>query len=159
MTSNTNITDKNNVNLDDWFESTPEYNKLIELGVTGPVIDTIKGDLALYVDDNNLNDFNSIPEAELAVAIADNTDTKTRLRILWECKAAELDGYKDPIDPFDAPSYTESIDRDQAVDDNGKAIYDRYKLIVDTTLEDDPWYDWHNYSFSADDIEEFAKTW
>lgn len=151
MTVNTNITDKNNTSLGAWFEATPEYQKLIKLGVPDPVIGTIEGDIALYVEDHGIDDFNDIPEAELVAAIADNTDTQTRLRVLWEYEDAELDGGN--------TDFEESIDRDQAVDDDGKAVFDWYVLTIDTSMPDDLIDTWAHYKFTAEDIETFARTW
>ena len=73
MTVNTNIADKNNTSLGAWFEATPEYQKLVRLGVPDPVIGTIEGDIALYVEDHGIDDFNDIPEAELVAAITGTT--------------------------------------------------------------------------------------
>ena len=151
MTANTNIMDKNHLSLVEWFEATPEYDKLHQLDVPATVIDTIEGDLALYVDDNYLDDFNDIPQGEIIVAIADNTDTQTRLHVLWEYEDAELDGNIDGV--------SEPIDRDQAVDDDGKAVFDRYSLNVDTAAPDDTVPDWQDYEFTVEDIEAFAETW
>lgn len=162
MTVNTNIMDKNNVSLGAWFEATPEYDKLIKLGVPDPVIGTIEGDIALYVEDHGIDDFNDIPEAELVAAIVDNVpDTQTRLHILWECSKAGLWGthYQDPHDQFDTPTYAEPIDRDQAVDDDGKAVFDRYSLSVDVSASDEVAPDWRDYGFTVEDIEDFARTW
>ena len=151
MTVNTNIMDRNNMSLGAWFEATPEYQKLIKLGVPDPVISTIEGDIALYAEDHGIDDFNDIPEAVLVAAIADNTDTQTRLRVLWEYEDAELDrGVND---------YTESIDRDQAVHDDGKAVFDRYSLSVDVSASDEVAPDWREYEFTVEDIETFARTW
>lgn len=151
MTVNTNIADKNNTSLGAWFEATPEYQKLVRLGVPDPVIGTIEGDIALYVEDHGIDDFNDIPEAELVAAIADNTDTQTRLRVLWEYEDAELDG--------GVNDYTESIGRDQAVHDDGKAVFDRYSLSVDVSASDEVAPDWREYEFTVEDIETFARTW
>lgn len=151
MTVNTNIADKNNMSLGAWFEATPEYQKLVRLGVPDPVIGTIEGDIALYVEDHGIDDFNDIPEAVLVAAIADNTDTQTRLRVLWEYEDAELEGGGD--------GYTEGIDRDQAVHDDGKAVFDRYSLSVDVSASDEVAPDWREYEFTVEDIETFARTW
>lgn len=151
MTVNTNIADKNNTSLGAWFEATPEYQKLVRLGVPDPVIGTIEGDIALYVEDHGIDDFNDIPEAELVAAIADNTDTQTRLRVLWEYEDAELEGGGD--------GYTEGIDRDQAVDDDGKAVFGWDALSVDVSTSDEIAPDWRDYEFTVEDIETFARTW
>lgn len=151
MTVNTNITDKNNTSLAAWFEATPEYGKLIKLGVPDPVIGTIEGDIALYAENHGIDWFDDIPESAIIVAIADNTDTQTRLRVLWEYEDAELDGGGD--------GYVESIDRDQAVDDDGKAVFGWYVLTIDTSMPDDLIDTWEHYKFTAEDIETFARTW
>lgn len=153
MTCNANIMDKNNISLDAWFEATPEYDKCRELGVSGPIIDTIESDLALYVEEHDISDFGDIPEAELITAIADNTDARIRLRFLWEFEGAELDGY---VARDDCRS---GIDRDQAVDDDGKAMYDRYELSVDVSAPDESVPDRRIYRFAATDIEDFARSW
>ena len=151
MTVNTNITDRSNVSLGAWFEATPEYGKLVKLEVPDPVIGAIEGDLALYAEDRGIDDFNDIPEGEVVAAIADNTDTQTRLRILWEYEYAGLEGCGD--------DYTEGIDRDQAVDDDGKAVFDWYVFAIDTSMPDDLIDTWAHYKFTAGDIEEFARMW
>lgn len=153
MTCNTNIMDKNDVSLGAWFEATSEYGKCRELGVSGPTVSTIESDLALYVEEHDINDFGDIPEAELVAAIADNTDARTRLRTLWEFEGAELDGYVARDDCWSG------IDRDQAVDDDGKAMYDRYELSVDVSAPDESVPDRRIYRFTATDIEDFARTW
>lgn len=48
-------------------------------------------------------------------------------------------------------SYTQSIDRDQAVDDCGKAVYKSYTLIDLQTGEQE--------TVTAEQMEKFAKTW
>lgn len=151
MTTNTNITDKNNTSLGAWFEATPEYGKLVGLGASAHVIDTIKGDLTLYAENHGIDWFDDIPESAIIVAIADNTDTQTRLRVLWEYEYAELDG--------GVNDYTESIGRDQAVHDDGKAVFDRYSLSVDVSASDEVAPDWREYEFTVEDIETFARTW
>ena len=56
--------------------------------------------------------------------------------------ATEVIGHKD--------GYSQSIDKDQAIyDDTGKAAYESYTIITDGG----------EYSFSADEMENFAKTW
>jgi len=152
MTCNTNIMDKNNVSLDAWFEATPEYGKCRELGVSGPTISAIESDLVLYVKEHDIGDFGDIPEAELVAAIADHTDTRTRLHFLFGFWGAEFDGY-----------CTEGgcwyhIDLDQAVDDDGKAAYDRYELTVIVSAFDGLPSSQRIYRFTADDIEDFART-
>lgn len=161
MTANTNIMDKNHISLVEWFEATPEYTKIHQLGLPANVIDTIEGDLALYVSMRNLDDFNDIPQGEIISDIVVNIDKQTRLRVLWECENAVLTGihFQDPSVQFDAPSHAETIDRDQAVDDDGKAIYDLYTLSIDTSGPDDTEPSWLDFEFTVKDIEAFAETW
>lgn len=151
MTVNTNITDRNDTGLGAWFEATPEYGKLVKLEVPDPVIGAIEGDLVLYAEEHAIDDFDDIPEGEVVAAIADNTGTQTRLRILWEYEYAGLEGCGD--------GYTEGIDRDQAVDDDGKAVFDRYMFIVNVATSDEVEPDWRDYGFTVEDIEDFARTW
>ncbi len=156
MTANTDITGGGKAGLAAWFENTPEYDECRRLGVPDFDIDAIESDLALYVEEHAIGDSDGIPEAELVAAIADHTDTRVRLRILWgfwESGGAELDGY-DALD-----GCWESIDcDDQAVDDDGKAAYDRYEMSVITSTFDEPAPDWRIFRFAATDIEDFART-
>jgi len=61
----------------------------------------------------------------------------------WE-KAIEIRGIED--------NYTQSIDDDQVIDDNGKACYKSYCLVVDADTDE-------CHYFTATEMEEFAKTW
>ena len=156
MNRNTTTAGKSKASLAAWFEVTPEYGQCRELGVPDPVIGAIESDLALYIEEHGIGDFDGIPEAELVAAIADHTDTQTRLRILWglwESGGAELDGY-------DARNGCwESIDcDDQAVYDDSKAAYDRYEISVITSTFDEPVPNWRIFRFTAADIEDFART-
>ncbi|MGO5518125.1 hypothetical protein ACTQV2_00710 [Bifidobacterium thermophilum] len=156
MNRNTTTAGKSKASLAAWFEATPEYGKLVRLGTPDPAIGAIESDLALYVEEHGIGDFDGIPEAELVAAIADNTDARTRLRILWwfwESGGAELDGY-------DARNGCwESIDcDDQAVYDDSKAAYDRYEISVITSTFDEPVPNWRIFRFTAADIEDFART-
>ena len=48
-------------------------------------------------------------------------------------------------------NYQQSIDRDQAIDDDGKAIYTAYRFInVETDAE---------YEVTAEEMEAYAETW
>lgn len=71
---------------------------------------------------------------------------------LWNTPGAQLDGY------LDADGISEPIDRDQAVDDDGKAIYDRYTLRCPIGVD---WADQEEIviPFTAADMEEYARTW
>ena len=152
MTCNANIMDKNNVSLDAWFEATPEYDKCRELGVSDFDIDAIESDLALYVKEHDIGDFGSISEAELVVAIADHADTQARLHFLLGFWGAEFDGY------CTGSGCWYHIDLDQAVDDDGKANYDRYELTVIVSAFDGLPSSRRIYRFTAADIEDFART-
>ena len=156
MTNNTDITGGSKAVLAAWFENTPEYDECRRLGVPDFDIDAIEYDLARYIEEHGIGDFDGIPEAELVAAIADHTDTRIRLHVLWgfwESGRAELDGY----DARDG--CWESIDcDDQVVDDDGKAVYDRYEMSVITSTFYEPAPDWRIFRFTAADIEDFART-
>lgn len=152
MTRNTNITGKKLRDIAAWFESTPEYGQCRELGVSGPAIDAIESDLALYVEEHDISDFGGIPEAELVAAIADHTDTQARLGVLSGFWGAEFDGY------CSRAGCWYHIDHDQAVDDDGKAAYDRYELTVIVSAFDGLPSSRRIYRFTAADIEAFACT-
>ena len=64
---------------------------------------------------------------------------------LWNDSSVTLLGFKKAI--------VISIDRDQAVDAYGVAQYDSYQFLLPYESDDDP------LLFSAEDIEEFARTW
>ena len=71
---------------------------------------------------------------------------------LWRTPEARLEGYYPEGDVW------EGIDRDQAVDDDGKAVYTAYRL----SLELGDGYDDHReitIPFSVEDMEEYARTW
>lgn len=70
-----------------------------------------------------------------------------RLKDVWDMKEIQIDGYRKE------DGCTSPIDRDQAVDDGGKAYYDSYSVRMPFTNSDE------HLEFSADDMEEFAKTW
>lgn len=155
MTGDTDIAGGGKAGLIAWFENTPEYDECRGLGVSDHAIDAIESDLALYIEEHGIGDFDGIPEAELVAAIADHTDTRIRLRILWgfwESGGAELDGY-------DARNGCwESIDCDDQAVYDGKAAYDRYEMSVITSTFDEPPPDWRIFRFTAADIEDFART-
>ena len=67
------------------------------------------------------------------------------LTMLWDDSSVTLHGVKDGV--------TSSIDRNQAVDDYGVALYDSYQFLLPYETDDDL------YLFSAEDIEAFARTW
>lgn len=51
------------------------------------------------------------------------------------------------------PDYSQTIDKDQAVDEDGKACYGSYHFAFNGTCPV------QSQIFMADDMEEFAKTW
>lgn len=75
-----------------------------------------------------------------------NNNTET-LATLWNNDNATLIGV--------GTDYAEAIDRDQAVDDDGKAIFDAYAFEIGDGYEE-PVRQW---KFTADDVEAFARTW
>ena len=75
------------------------------------------------------------------------SNTTETLATLWNNDNATLVGFGD--------GYSESIDRDQAVDEYGNAVFDSYAF----QLGDGYTTDIRTWKFSAADIEEFARTW
>lgn len=67
------------------------------------------------------------------------------LATLWNDPSVTLLGFKIAI--------VSRIDREQAVDDYGVALYDSYQFLLPYETDDDL------YLFSAEDIEAFARTW
>lgn len=67
------------------------------------------------------------------------------LATLWGDLSVTLHGVKDGV--------ASSIDRDQAVDDYGVALYDSYQFLLPYETDDDL------LLFSAEDLESFARTW
>ena len=80
----------------------------------------------------------------------DFTKTSTYADLLhcWENEDYELDGLNYEL------NYCQPIDRDQAVDDEGHAMYDEY--VFYKAGEE---YDEVVKTFTAEQIERFAKTW
>lgn len=76
--------------------------------------------------------------------MSNNTET---LATLWNNDNATLIGVGD--------GYSQSIDRDQAVDDDGKAVFDSYAFEIGNDYDSDI----RTWEFTAADIEEFARTW
>lgn len=62
---------------------------------------------------------------------------------LWNAANVELDGNLDE-------HTSEAIGRDQAVDDDGLAIYPSYTFILENG---------EKVTFAAEDMEAFARTW
>ena len=75
------------------------------------------------------------------------SNTNETLETLWSNDNATLVGFGD--------GYSESIDRDQAVDEYGNAVFDSYAF----QLGDGYTTDMRVWNFTAADIEEFARTW
>ena len=67
------------------------------------------------------------------------------LTMLWDDSSVTLHGVKDGV--------TSSIDRNQAVDDYGVALYDSYQFLLPYETDDDL------YLVSAEDIVAFARPW
>ena len=80
----------------------------------------------------------------------DFTETSTYADLLhcWENEDYELDGLNYEL------NYCQPIDRDQAVDDEGHAMYDEY--VFCKAGEE---YDEVVKTFTAEQIERFAQTW
>lgn len=66
---------------------------------------------------------------------------------LWNNDNATLIGFGD--------GYAEAIDRDQAVDDDGKAVFESYAFTIGDGYEQDM----RMWAFTAEDIENYARTW
>lgn len=79
-----------------------------------------------------------------------NDNLMNNINTLWNTPEAELTGYGD--------GYCESIDRDQAVDDDGKAVYKSYSISIELG---DGYTDSREVviNFSAEDMEAYARTW
>lgn len=81
-----------------------------------------------------------------------NTDTNLMQNIdaLWDTPEAMLIGHGEGFD--------EAIDRDQAVDEDGKAIFKSYTLSLDLGGE---YFDPRiiDIKFTAEDMEAYAQTW
>ena len=81
-----------------------------------------------------------------------NTDTNlmNNINALWNTPEAELTGHGEGFD--------ETIDRDQAIDDDGKAVFRSYTLSLDLGGE---YFDPRIIAirFSAEDMEAYAQTW
>lgn len=75
------------------------------------------------------------------------SNTTETLATLWANDNATLIGFGD--------GYSETIDRDQAVDEYGNAVFDSYAFEIGDGYETDM----RMWEFSAADIEEFARTW
>lgn len=76
--------------------------------------------------------------------MSNNNET---IETLWNNDNATLVGFGD--------GYSESIDRDQAVDEYGNAVFNSYAFQLGDGYESDI----RTWEFSADDIEAFARTW
>lgn len=122
------------------------------------VISQVAGDIEIYVDEHGLTSFQAIPAVEFIYAFAFNlkaaNDPMGALRILWEHCDVEMDGYI----AGDAGT-TSSIDWDQATDDWGRAIYNLYFFQMDVAPEGAWDQEIENLTFSAAEVEEFARTW
>ena len=79
-----------------------------------------------------------------------NTNIMNKIDALWNTPEAMLVGHGED---FDKP-----IDRDQAVDDDGKAIFKYYTLSI-CIAADYPDSHYIVINFSAEDMEAYARTW
>lgn len=75
------------------------------------------------------------------------TNWQECLAALWDDNDATLIGIGD--------GYAEAIDRDQAVDDDGKAIFNSYIFETGNGYDGDVC----RWEFSAAEVEAFARTW
>ena len=75
-----------------------------------------------------------------------NNDNET-IETLWNNNDAMLVGV--------GTDYAEAIDRDQAVDDDVKAVFESYIFEVGNGYDEDM----RMWKFSAADVEAFARTW
>lgn len=75
------------------------------------------------------------------------SNTTETLATLWNNENATLVGFGD--------GYSEPIDRDQAVDEYGNAVFDSYAFEIGNGYDGDV----RMWKFSAADIEAFARTW
>ena len=76
------------------------------------------------------------------------TSTYADLYHYWNSEDYELDAINREL------SYIQTIDRDQAVDDEGHAVYDEYVFYKIDECHPD-----RGNSFTAEQIEQFAQTW
>jgi hypothetical protein len=76
------------------------------------------------------------------------TSTYADLYHYWNSEDYELDAINREL------SYIQPIDRDQAVDDEGHAVYDEYVFYKIDECHPD-----RGNSFTAEQIEQFAQTW
>lgn len=75
-----------------------------------------------------------------------NNDNET-IETLWNNPAAMLVGVGD--------DYAETIDRDQAVDEDGNAVFESYVFEIGDGYTEAP----SAWKFTAAEVEEFARTW
>lgn len=76
--------------------------------------------------------------------MSNNNET---IKNLWNNNDAMLVGVGD--------TYAEAIDRDQAVDEDGKAVFESYIFEIGNGYDEDV----RMWKFSADEVENFARTW
>lgn len=146
--------DNKNQNLNDIVDSLASlYN------IHDPrVIESATGDIETYINDDHddVKCFDSIPATEFTYALTSNLmqygHNTDALRILWAHDGVELAG-------LITGESVSALDWDQAVDDEGRAIYDAYYLTMDTAPESDSVPDYETLTFSPADIERFAHTW
>lgn len=91
-----------------------------------------------------VNDYDDI-DSDLFTEIMKFSRRHVELNDVWDLDNVTITGCD--LD------YSQPIDRDQAVDEDGKACYRSYRLAFTGTCPE------QTQIFFADDLEEFAKTW
>ena len=76
--------------------------------------------------------------------MSNNNET---LETLWNNNDAALIGIGD--------GYAETIDRDQAVDEDGRAVFESYRFETVNDYDGDV----RQWEFTAAEVEDFARTW
>ncbi len=95
-----------------------------------------------------INQTNNGKEPKMTSNDFTKTSTYADLYHYWASEDYELNGIDHEL------NYCQPIDRDQAVDDEGHAMYDEYVFYKADEEYNDP-----AKTFSAEQIEQFAQTW
>lgn len=91
-----------------------------------------------------VDDYDDI-DSDLFVEIMKFSRHHVDLKDVWDLDNVTITGWD--------PDYNQTIDKDQAVDEDGKACYRAYHFTFNGTCSE------QTQIFLADDMEEFAKTW
>lgn len=91
-----------------------------------------------------VDDYDDI-DSDLFVEIMKFSRHHVDLKDVWDLDNVTITGWD--------PDYNQTIDKDQAVDEDGKACYRAYHFTFNGTCPE------QTQIFLADDMEEFAKTW